>query len=85
MIRHSRSDCPDRYILLIDGVSTEFVPAPNGIKVRRHTFHTSFEAYTNSLGITVDISSVNSAVKETSLPTSSYIPQWQTSPQCSTE
>ena len=37
-MRHSQSDCPDRYILLVDGVSTEFVPAPSGIKVRMHTF-----------------------------------------------
>ena len=43
MIRHSRGDCPDRYILLVDGVSMEFVPTPSGIKVSRHTFHMSLE------------------------------------------
>ena len=86
MIRHNRCDCPDRYTLLVDGISMEFVPTPGSvIKVSRHTFHMSFEAYENSWGITVDISSITSAARETSLPTSSHIPQWRTSPHSTTK
>jgi len=71
--------CPSEqgsYELLVDGVSMEFSYAPNDIKVGTHTFHTLFEeSYENNWGTMVTLRTPRtSAVKETSLLTSSHFP-----------
>ena len=56
--------------LLVDGVSTVFSYAPNGIKVNTHTFHTLFDSYRSSWGTMVTLRTLGtSAAKETSLLT----------------
>ena len=72
MIRH----CPskqDSCELLVDGVSTKFSYAPNGIKVGPHIFDTLFKSHENSWEIMVTLQTLRtSAAKETSLLTSSH-------------
>ena len=60
-----------------NGIPTNFLTAPDGIKVSTHAFHTVFEPYENSLGTMVTLRTPrNSAAKETSLLTSSRFLQW---------
>jgi len=86
MIRDSLSKWRDRFPLLVDGVSMNFSPAPNGVKASIHTFHTLLESYENSWG-TMVTSRIprSSTAKETSLPTSGHLFQRQTSPQGNTK
>ena len=54
------------------GIPTNFLTAPDGIKVSTHAFHTVFEPYENSLGTMVTLRTpTNFAAKETSLLISS--------------
>ena len=72
MIPHCLSK-QHRCELFVDGVLMEFSYAPNGIKVSTHTLHTPFESYENSWETMVTSRTPRtSAVKETSLMTSSH-------------
>ena len=56
----------------VDGALNNFSDAPDGTKVSPYAFHTVFEPYENSWGTMVALRTpMNSAVKETSLLTSS--------------
>ena len=58
----------------VDGMCGNFLAAPDGIKVSIHALHAVFEPYENSWGTMVTLwTPRNSAVKETSLLTSSPV------------
>ena len=69
----------------IYGMPCNLSAAPNGIKVSTHALHTVFEPYKNSWGTMVTLlTPMNSAARETSLPTSIRFFQLRTSPQGNT-
>lgn len=81
MLRNNPSRREQRYSLLVDGVSIEFLPTPDGIKVSMHVIHTPVESYGDSLG-TMDTSPtlMTFVAKEISLLISSHLRQRRTSP-----
>jgi len=69
------------HTVTIRGVLANFWAAPDGIKVSINALRIMFEPYENSWGTTVTLRTPrDSAAKETSLPTSSRILRWRTSP-----
>ena len=70
MIHGNWSKQQHRYLLLVDGVPTKFLPVCNAIKVSIHIDQTLFYSYKHSWGTMVILPSHNTfTVKETSLLT----------------